>query len=361
MVKSVPSSALNSSELLSSEFSVNPEPETPNPEPGTQNPEPRTIPLQADSHQRVSTIASYYDAVEQVIPTMHKRFDEPLSLQDMADSVALSPHHFNRVFRKVTGVTPSRFLCALRLKAAIQLLLTTQLSITDVCFEVGYNSLGTFTTRFTQLIGLPPTQLRDLVDKAPPMLELLASYSQNLGCTGSPDSGISGRISEPDLSLTRSTSSTSGYIFVGLFRTAIPQGSPIGCTLLTAPGVYRIYSVQSSRVPGSELTPNSELGTQNPEPFSSVPDGRYHVFAVAFPKSDDLLGYLMPDDTSLKVGMSQSPLRVRGSKVDGCPHITLRPVRMTDPPILSAVPLLLMEHWANAGLDKVSNLEEAQR
>jgi AraC family transcriptional regulator len=292
----------------------------------------RTIHRQADSHQRLSTIASYYDAVEQVIPTMHQRFDEPLSLQDMADSVALSPHHFNRVFRKVTGIPPSRFLCALRLKAAIHLLLTTQLSITDICFEVGYNSLGTFTTRFTQLIGLPPTHLRDLVAKAPPMLDLLASYSQTLPGPLPPDAGIRGRISAPDSSLTGS--STSGYIFVGLFRTAIPQGSPIGCTLLTAPGVYRI---------------------------SSVPDGRYHVFAVAFPKSNDPLGYLMPDDTSLKVGMSQSLLRVRGSKVEdprseayrayrveGCPHITLRPVRITDPPILSAVPLLLMEHWANA-------------
>lgn len=275
----------------------------------------------SDSHQRLSTIASYYDAVEQVIPTMHQRFDEPLSLQDMADSVALSPHHFNRVFRKVTGIPPARFLCALRLKAATHLLLTTQLSITDICFEVGYNSLGTFTTRFTQLIGLPPTHLRDLVAKAPPMLDLLASYSQTLPGPLPPDAGIQGRISPPDPPLTGPA--TGGYIFVGLFPTAIPQGSPLACTLLAAPGEYRI---------------------------SAVPEGRYHLFAAAFPHADDPLDYLLPDDASLSVGMSQSPIRVRGRQVHGCPHITLRPVRLTDPPILSAVPLLLMEHLAQAGL-----------
>ncbi len=264
---------------------------------------------QPDLPCRASTVAAYRDAVAQAIALMYARFAEPLSLQDMAAAAALSPYHFNRVFRSITGITPCQFLCAIRLKAAMHLLLTTPLSVTDVCFEVGYNSLGTFTTRFTQLIGVPPTQLRDVVHTALPMLELLASQREQLAHAASPEGGIRGRVIAPE--------SASGWIFVGLFPTAIPQGCPLGCTLLPVPGVYQI-----------NLPPN----------------GRYYVFAAAFPLSADPLSYLMPDAASLKVGVSQSPISICGNRVDGHPDIALRAVRLTDPPILPALPLLLADH-----------------
>ena len=84
-------------------------------------------------------------AVERVLATMRERLDEDLTLHDMADVAHLSPYHFTRVFRHVTGIPPCEFLTALRLQEAKRLLLTTGLSVTDVCFEVGYSSLGTFT------------------------------------------------------------------------------------------------------------------------------------------------------------------------------------------------------------------------
>src|SRR5437763_3941434 len=106
--------------------------------------------------------APHRRAVERVIAAMRERPGEPLTLETMGKIAGLSPHHFNRVFRRVTGVPPRRFLGALRLEAAKQLLLTTPLSVTEVCFEVGYGSVGTFTTRFTQLVGVPPGELRRL-------------------------------------------------------------------------------------------------------------------------------------------------------------------------------------------------------
>src|SRR3954462_9968927 len=108
-------------------------------------------------------------AVERVIQAMSTRLDEPLSVQDMAEIAFFSPFHFNRIFRDVTGIPPHKFQNALRLESAKRLLLTTRLSGTDVCFEVGYSSLGTFTTHFTRQVGLPPRHLRRPAEDAAPL------------------------------------------------------------------------------------------------------------------------------------------------------------------------------------------------
>ena len=113
---------------------------------------------------RASTVASRRHAVEKVIGVMHEQLGQALSLEDMAAIANSSPFHFNRVFRQVVGIPPAQFLYALRLQKAKHLLLTTTLNVTDVCYEVGYNSLGSFTTRFTDLVGVSPTHLRRLAD-----------------------------------------------------------------------------------------------------------------------------------------------------------------------------------------------------
>jgi AraC-like DNA-binding protein len=259
--------------------------------------------------QRASTLSAYELAVRRAIRLMYQQFDQPLSLPEMAEAAVLSPHHFHRVFHRVTGITPGHFLCAIRLKAALQLLLTTQLNVTDICFAVGYNSLGTFTTRFSQLVGLPPTQLRDLVERTPPLLEQIAARYEPADHPSVVKPALCGRIS----GLERET----GPIFVGLFPTAIPQGRPLACTLLNGPGAYHL---------------------------PSIPDGAYHVLAAAFPPCADPLHYLLPDHTNLKIGMSPRPTSIyNGQLLTGHADVTLRPMRMTDPPILTALPLLLVE------------------
>jgi len=93
-------------------------------------------------------------AVERAIKSMWERYDEPLTLAELADAAILSRFYFSRVFRNVTGTSPGRFLTAIRLYKAKNLLLSTSLSVTELSYRVGYNSLGTFTTRFTKSVGV---------------------------------------------------------------------------------------------------------------------------------------------------------------------------------------------------------------
>src|SRR5215472_12122227 len=111
---------------------------------------------------RDSTVRSHYESVERVIATMRDQIDQPLSLGSMARIAFASRYHFNRVFRQVTGVPPAQFLYALRLEKAKRLLLQTQRKVIDICYDVGYNSVGTFTRRFTDLLGVSPTTFRDM-------------------------------------------------------------------------------------------------------------------------------------------------------------------------------------------------------
>jgi helix-turn-helix protein len=109
----------------------------------------------------------------------------------------------------------------LRLDAAKRLLLTTSLSVTDICFEVGYSSLGSFTTRFTQLVGLPPHQLRQVAqDFTMPSLESLHDSNTYTFCHVPSFGGcFFGRISAPG--------AFKGPIFVGLFPKLDSPGGPL--------------------------------------------------------------------------------------------------------------------------------------
>ena len=100
--------------------------------------------------------------VRHAVTTIRERFFEPLSLDDLAQSVRVSKYHFLRVFTRVTGVTPGRFLSAVRLHEAKRLLLSTSLTVADISAQVGYSSTGSFTRRFTESVGLSPTQYRKL-------------------------------------------------------------------------------------------------------------------------------------------------------------------------------------------------------
>src|SRR5260221_7886984 len=96
------------------------------------------------------TLVTQTQAVERAIQAMHTHLHELLTLEDLASVACLSPSHFTRVFDRLIGIPPGEFLSALRFQAARRLLLTTPLSVTDICFEVGYTSTGSFTSRFTQ-------------------------------------------------------------------------------------------------------------------------------------------------------------------------------------------------------------------
>lgn len=261
-----------------------------------------------NSGTRVSTMVARAEAVERVIREMREHPEEPMSLENMAATALLSPYHFNRIFSEVTGVSPNRFLAALRFEAAKRLLLTTERSVTDICFEVGYNSLGTFTSHFTEAVGVSPRALRR-VQKEHIMAgirELAEETDAGRVPAGPTLEGWVSPIGRND-----------GPVFVGIFTTSVPQGRPARCTVLEGAGPYRL---------------------------GDLSDGTYHAFAAAFPWSRDPLAYLLPRHSDVYVGTARSPIVVTEGTVQGRGDIKLRSLLPTDPPMLVALPVLIAQH-----------------
>jgi AraC-like DNA-binding protein len=86
-----------------------------------------------------------------------REYAEPLDVEALARGVHMSAGHLSREFRLAYGESPYGYLMTRRIERAMALLLRGDLSVTDVCFAVGYSSLGTFSTRFTELVGVPPS------------------------------------------------------------------------------------------------------------------------------------------------------------------------------------------------------------
>ena len=91
---------------------------------------------------------------------MDREYAEPLDVEALARGVNMSAGHLSRQFRRAYGEAPYSYLMTRRIERAMALLRRGDLSVTDVCFAVGCSSLGTFSTRFTELVGMPPSAYR---------------------------------------------------------------------------------------------------------------------------------------------------------------------------------------------------------
>jgi AraC-like DNA-binding protein len=87
-------------------------------------------------------------------------YAEPLDLRTLAREAHVSPRHFSRSFRRVFGETPYQYLLSRRLERARHLLRTTELTVAEICLEVGFTSVGSFTTTFRRHAGVSPTTFR---------------------------------------------------------------------------------------------------------------------------------------------------------------------------------------------------------
>jgi transcriptional regulator GlxA family with amidase domain len=94
------------------------------------------------------------------------RYFEPLDLEALASAAGLSRAHFSREFRRAFGESPHAYLLTRRLERAAALLRTTDRSVADVCFSVGAQSVGSFTTSFTRTFGISPTAYRAMFPPA---------------------------------------------------------------------------------------------------------------------------------------------------------------------------------------------------
>jgi AraC-like DNA-binding protein len=88
-------------------------------------------------------------------------YAQPLNVETLARGVGMSSGHLSRQFKLAYGESPYSYLMTRRIERAMALLRRGDLSVTEVCFAVGCSSLGTFSTRFTELVGVPPSTYRE--------------------------------------------------------------------------------------------------------------------------------------------------------------------------------------------------------
>lgn len=89
-----------------------------------------------------------------------REYAKPLNVEELARGVNMSAGHLSRQFRLAYGESPYSYLMTRRIERAMALLRRGDMTVTEVCFAVGCSSLGTFSTRFTELVGVPPSVYR---------------------------------------------------------------------------------------------------------------------------------------------------------------------------------------------------------
>ncbi len=99
--------------------------------------------------------------LRQVRDRMDREYAQPLDVEALARGVHMSAGHLSRQFKRAYGESPYQYLMTRRIERAMTLLRRGDLSVTDVCFEVGCSSLGTFSTRFTELVGMSPSTYKN--------------------------------------------------------------------------------------------------------------------------------------------------------------------------------------------------------
>jgi AraC family transcriptional regulator len=168
-------------------------------------------------------------AVERVIHTMRENLGERITMDDMARTAMFSKFHFSRIFLRVTGISPGRFLSALRLQEAKRLLLTTTMTVADISHVVGYNSIGTFSSRFRASVGVSPSEYRQYGGFVAPIDEPRPGGTTHPGV-------VRGHIwSMPGC--------RPGTVVVGLFPGRIAQGAPVRHAIRSSIGPFEMTGV----------------------------------------------------------------------------------------------------------------------
>jgi AraC family transcriptional regulator len=254
------------------------------------------------STHRQSTVEAYETAVLRVIQHMRRNPAEPLDLDRLAQIAAVSKFHLVRVFDEITGTTPHHFLACLRVQRAKELLLKCGVSITEVCMEVGYNSLGTFSNNFSELVGLSPQEFRAMPQRLTAKQFATAIWRYLAGRKKISGPKIEGVVEGPRR--------PKGFTFVGTFTKGVPLGVPFSGTVMIGHGKF---CIERPAIP------------------------KFHLLAALVPLSASLTDMAV----NLPISLVAS-LRVQNDPgaLPEKPRLRLRPLRPTDPPIVMALPAL---------------------
>ncbi|MFI5765275.1 helix-turn-helix domain-containing protein [Streptomyces sp. NPDC051563] len=241
-------------------------------------------------------------AVERAIGFIREHYGEPLALARIAESALLSRFYFTRLFKEETGLTPGRFLAAVRIHEAKRLIEQTSTSITEVSYAVGYNSVGSFTNYFTASVGVSPSRFRRLAREGGAGLPVTEPGPW-------PGRGtVGGTVGLPG-------GHGNARVFLGAFATPVVQHPCVAAA---------VFDVPSGRPSCYSLT--------------DVPEGSWHLLAVAVADGPGPDGAALR--TSLVGGRGMLPVTVTADGVTSA-AVRLRPGRPTDAPVLLALPELV--------------------
>ncbi|MEK3881252.1 AraC family transcriptional regulator [Paenibacillus sp. PL2-23] len=244
--------------------------------------------------------------MEQILAYIQDHIEDPLPLARLAEQASYSPYHFTRLFKDKMGISPMYYVSALRLQKAKELLLNSSLSIRDIGMEIGQQSLGTFTTRFTQKVGMTPAQFRNTAESAGQYLSLLQELK---------DWRTSDLLAPQHATVRGAVTSEfafEGVVLIGLFPKPIPEGLPLYGTLLGALGEFVIPNVKP---------------------------GIYYVMATTISWGTEAKRMLLPQ-TTLR-SRSKTAIVVGAGEELPALDVSLHPPSLIDPPILISLPVLM--------------------
>ncbi|MED5053628.1 AraC family transcriptional regulator [Anoxybacillus rupiensis] len=124
------------------------------------------VPLTASSEEwKPLAVDKQQSVIEQVEEFLQENYDRDLSLEEVAQSVHLTPHYFSKLFKKQTGQTFSDYVTGLRIEKAKQLLRDASLNIKEICYDVGYKDPNYFSRVFKKITNMTPKQYREHIDR----------------------------------------------------------------------------------------------------------------------------------------------------------------------------------------------------
>lgn len=254
-----------------------------------------------------------YSGIDEVIAYIHQQIYEPLPLTQLAKYAGYSPYHFARIFKERIGLPPLYYVSSLRLQKAKDLLLRTNLSIRCIGLEIGQQSLGTFTTRFTERVGVTPSDFRNSTQQANDHLRSLKKLSDwsPWPSESNQHHTIKGTV--------HAEIPFEGVILIGLFARPIPEGLPLYGTLISSLGEFC---------------------------FADVKPGTYYLMATSVSWGMKAMDFLLPQ-TTLRT-RSKEPIIVRSDSFVPHQQVMLHVPRLDDPPILISLPLLMNNFLSQA-------------
>ena len=245
-----------------------------------------------------ATYLDHASRIERLVAELRSDLTRAVSLGEMGEIAAMSPFHLNRVVREITGLPPVALHGAFRLQEAKRLLLTTDASVTDACFAVGFSSLGSFSSRFTSQVGATPSDFKRaplVVDGYAEQLVALIDARPRLTVMH----GVSGELVGEGID--------DGLFFIGIYPSAVARGFPVCGEVLRQPGPF--------------VVPN-------------VPDGTWVALVACVTSAGPSIDWVMPDNEPW-VGVS-GPITVVEGRATSEIVIRMRRRSAIESPVLLA-------------------------